>query len=62
MKNYKSKSYEEVIRDFEIFKSNLDNLVTEGILREEGIRLLGVGVSNFTATEKPQDPQMKIDF
>ena len=58
----KSKSYEEVIRDFEIFKSNLDNLVTEGILREEGIRLLGVGVSNFTATEKPQDPQMKIDF
>ncbi len=59
----RSQTYESEIQDREAYIANALLLMNEALLREEGIRLIGVGISNFKRKEEPQSSlQLTIGF
>ena len=54
------KTIEAGIREPEQVQQIVRELITEQLLRPEGIRLLGVGISNFM--EERQEPQLTLSF
>ncbi|MDW3193359.1 MAG: DNA polymerase IV [Cytophagales bacterium] len=56
----RSKTLENGIHTPEQVEDMTQELVTEKLLRPEGIRLLGVGISNFI--EETQEPQLTLSF
>ena len=56
----RSKTIEAGIREPEQVQQIVRELITEQLLRPEGIRLLGVGISNFM--EERQEPQLTLSF
>ena len=59
----RSHTYDEVVTDEEAYLENARNLMHEGLLRDEGIRLLGVGISNFRKEEKKtESTQLTMGF
>lgn len=42
--------------------AEIDQLVDNGLLRDEGIRLLGVGISNFQKSITPEPTQLTLGF
>ena len=59
----RSKTLEKSINDENSFAEVALSLMNEGLLREEGIRLIGVGISNFKQDEEPAKPnQLTLNF
>jgi DNA polymerase-4 len=59
----RSKTQEDAINNEATYLSIARNLMKEDLLDEEGIRLIGVGISNFKKDEEPEAPsQLTIDF
>ncbi len=56
----KSHTDPEVIDTQEQFQNSVNALLTTSLLNEEGIRLLGVGISNFQQEQKDQDLQLTL--
>ncbi len=59
----KSHSSDEPITNYEAFSESINKMIDESILKPEGIRLLGVGISNFV--RKQSDPvarQLTLEF
>lgn len=59
----RSKTLEKEVQDEEQFVQTALSLMSEDLLREDGIRLLGVGISNFRKEENKLEPtQLTIKF
>lgn len=59
----RSKTLDRAINDETVFVEVAMTLMTNDLLSEEGIRLIGVGISNFRKDEEPQSPsQLTLDF
>lgn len=59
----RSKTEDQAINDEESYVSIAKSLFTEQLLNEEGIRLIGVGISNFRKDEEPETPsQLTLEF
>lgn len=59
----RSHTYEELIEDEKAYISGALALMKEDLLREEGIRLIGVGISNFRKEErKEESTQLTMGF
>lgn len=59
----RSKTYEQSINDEATFVEAATTLMTEDLLSEEGVRLIGVGISNFRKDEEPDQPsQLTLEF
>jgi DNA polymerase-4 len=59
----RSKTIEEGIRSEQKFMELIDDIITtEDELIGDGIRLIGLGISNFITKEDRPNPQMSIDF
>ncbi|GAB4235148.1 MAG: DNA polymerase IV [Ekhidna sp.] len=59
----RSHTSEEAIREMKDFERAAMDLFTPDLIREEGIRLLGVGISNFKKEEVKTEPsQLTINF
>lgn len=59
----RSKTLDRAINDETAFVEVAMTLMTNDLLSEEGIRLIGVGISNFRKDEQPQSPsQLTLDF
>ena len=59
----RSKTYEQSINDEASFVEAATTLMTEDLLNEEGVRLIGVGISNFRKDEEPEQPsQLTLEF
>lgn len=56
----RSKTLESGIREPKQVRQMVRELITEQLLRPEGIRLLGVGISNFV--EESTEPQLTLSF
>ena len=59
----RSHTMEEPILSEDIYKANALNLMNEELMNDQGIRLIGVGISNFKKEEKPEEsPQLTLNF
>lgn len=59
----RSHSLEEPVRELEQLMTEVKKLTDQSLLREEGIRLLGVGISNFISDEPSNETaQLTINF
>ncbi|WP_370087703.1 DNA polymerase IV [Ekhidna sp.] len=59
----RSKTVDHAINTEEEFTSIALALLTEDLLDEQGIRLIGVGISNFRKDEEPETPsQLTLEF
>ncbi len=58
----RSHTEEEAIQSLDDLQKNIFKLINESILRPEGIRLLGVGISNFQDKNPDHETQLTIEF
>lgn len=59
----RSKTMENSVNDEDSFVAIALSLMTEDLLSEEGIRLIGVGISNFKKDDEPeQSSQLTLEF
>ena len=59
----RSKTLEQNVNDEPVFVDVTLSLMTDDLLHKEGIRLIGVGISNFKKYEKPEQPsQLTLEF
>lgn len=59
----RSKTEDQAINEEEVYVQVAKSLFTEQLLNEEGIRLIGVGISNFKKDEEPETPsQLTLEF
>lgn len=59
----RSHTMDEPILSEEIYKENALNLMNEELMNDQGIRLIGVGISNFKKEERIEEtPQLTLNF
>ncbi len=59
----RSKTLEEAVNEKEAYVSIAKQLVTNDLMDDEGIRLIGVGISNFRKDEEPEEMgQLTLEF
>lgn len=59
----RSKTLEEAINEKEVYVLIAKQMITDDLMDEQGIRLIGVGISNFRKEEKPvESSQLTLEF
>ncbi len=58
----RSQTLEEPVHTFDSVQQVVNDLVTQEILRPEGIRLVGMGLSNFREVTTEANPQLTLQF
>lgn len=58
----RSRSSDQLIRTLEQLLTEIDSLIDGSLIKDEGIRLLGVGISNFHKKEPGEITQLTLNF